>query len=361
MCVYMDQWYIHAPSNGQKKTKIIPSWPSHCNLWKIRSKWEICVESVVFVVFQCALQSFWCKIKWKCITFHIRSANFHGYTMIRTWWISCVWQGPFTHTCTTKYHQNISIPNWPSLCILGVNTGYTMIKSVLNQLFLLFFRSFSMCFSWKVHHFWYKLSTNGLERNQNYISMGTHMYHLHLHAQSFWKDSIGYHQNDKIYLVGNPSVLYKTGGHNKRSVWNQLFLMLFSAFHRKCWFSYKRSQLGTLKTNKIRSICVYDKESFMGTCTTTYQNKKIYLVGLPYVLYERPGQNERSVLYQLFLMFFRCFSFLFMVLFMKGVTTLGTKSATFYEKKNWTRSLCVYDKYHLHIHASFSPPNTTKI
>ena len=35
---------------------------------------------------------------------------------------------------------------------------------------------------------------------------------------------------------------------------------------------------------------------------------KIYLVGLPSALCERPGQNGRSVLNQLFLLLFRCFS-----------------------------------------------------
>ena len=35
---------------------------------------------------------------------------------------------------------------------------------------------------------------------------------------------------------------------------------------------------------------------------------KIYLVGLPSVVYEKPGQNERSVLIQPYLLLFRCFS-----------------------------------------------------
>ena len=96
-----------------------------------------------------------------------------------------------------------------------------------------------------------------------------------------------------------------------------------------------------MKTNKTRSICVY-------TCTIyTYMHHQImpkyniYLVGLPSVLYETPGQNERSVLNQVFLLFFRCFLVLLM------------KSATFHENKQNQVNICVY-MHHLHIHA---PPN----
>ena len=59
-----------------------------------------------------------------------------------------------------------------------------------------------------------------------------------------------------------------------------------------------------MKTNKTRSIYVY-------TCTIyTYMHHQIppkyniYLVGLPSVLYETPGHNERSVLNQMFLLLF---------------------------------------------------------
>ena len=59
-----------------------------------------------------------------------------------------------------------------------------------------------------------------------------------------------------------------------------------------------------MKTNKTRSICVY-------TCTIyTYMHHQIppkyniYLVGIPSVLYETPGQNERSVFNQMFLLLF---------------------------------------------------------
>ena len=59
---------------------------------------------------------------------------------------------------------------------------------------------------------------------------------------------------------------------------------------------------------------------------------KIYLVGLPSVLYETPGPNERSVLNQLFLVLFIVL-FTFQVLFMK-TTMLFMKTATFHENHN---------------------------
>ena len=107
-----------------------------------------------------------------------------------------------------------------------------------------------------------------------------------------------------------------------------------------------------MKTNKIGSICVY-------TCTiNTYMHhmhhqispkSKIYLVGLPSVLYEKPSQNERSVLNKLFFVAFQVLFSAFHVLLMK--------SDTFHEnKQNWV-NMCVY-MHHLHIYA---PPNTTKI
>ena len=95
-----------------------------------------------------------------------------------------------------------------------------------------------------------------------------------------------------------------------------------------------------MKTNKTWSICVY-------TCTIyTYMHhhiptKMIYLVGLPSVLYERPGQNERPVLNQMFLLFYSCFFSPLHVLFIKS-TTFHTKSATFHENKQDQVNMCVY-------------------
>ena len=45
---------------------------------------------------------------------------------------------------------------------------------------------------------------------------------------------------------------------------------------------------------------------FTHTCTTKYYQNMIYLIDLPSVLYERPGQNERSVLNKVeFFLFFQ--------------------------------------------------------
>ena len=66
---------------------------------------------------------------------------------------------------------------------------------------------------------------------------------------------------------------------------------------------------------------------------------KIYPVGLPSVLYEKPGPNERSVLNQLFLVLFIVL-FTFQVLFTKTAMLFTTtrmlfmKTATFHENHN---------------------------
>ena len=176
----------------------------------------------------------------------------------------------------------------------------------------------------------------------------TYMHHLHYQIPP----------KCKICLVGLPSVLYERPDQNEISVLNQLFLLFFRffsvvfmcfscTFHEKCSFSYKKCHFSWKLTKPAQ--CVY-------TCIIyTYMQHmhhqippkyKIYLVGLPSVLYERPSQNERSVLNQLFLLLFRS---AFHVLFMK--------SATFHENKQNQVNMCVY-MHHLHIHA---PPNTTKI
>ena len=110
----------------------------------------------------------------------------------------------------------------------------------------------------------------------------------------------------KIYLVGLPSVLYKTPGKNKEiCVESDVFVafqVLFSGFH----VLFMKS--ATFHENKQnQSICVY-------TCTIyTYRlhqippKYNIYKVGIPSVLYETPGHNERSVLNQMFLLLFSAF------------------------------------------------------
>ena len=229
----------------------IPSWPSLCTLWKTRSKWEICVESAVFVAF---------------------------------------------HVLFMK-----SAPLFIEKVPLFMKTNKTMSICVYT------------------------------------CTIYTYMHHIHHQIPPKYK----------IYLVDLPSVLYKTPGQNKRSVLNQLFLLLFSAFHRKCWFSYKKCHFSWKPTKPGQYVCIH--VPFIHTCTTKYQTKMIYLVGLPSVLYERPGQNERSVLNQLFLL-------LFSDVFIESAG-FHTKSTTFHENQQNQVNMCVY-MYHLHIHA---PPNTTKI
>ena len=66
-----------------------------------------------------------------------------------------------------------------------------------------------------------------------------------------------------------------------------------------------------MKTNKTRLICGYTCTVYKYMYHMHHQvplKYNIYLVGLPSVLYERPCQNKRFVLNQLFLLLFRCFS-----------------------------------------------------
>ena len=97
---------------------------------------------------------------------------------------------------------------------------------------------------------------------------------------------------------------------------------------------------------------------FTHTCTTKYHQNMIYLVGLPSVLYERPGQNERSVLNQLFLLFFQVLFNAFHVLFLKSAPLFIQKVPLFI-KTNKTMSICVYTcaiyTYMYHIHHQISP------
>ena len=102
---------------------------------------------------------------------------------------------------------------------------------------------------------------------------------------------------------------------------------------------------------KTKHMCAYMCHIYIHAPHVHHQippKYKIYPVGLPSVLYERPGQNERSVLNQLFLLLFRCFSWKARVLFTKSATfhekhrcfswkvqVLFMKSAAFHEKCKW--------------------------
>ena len=219
---------------------------------------------------------------------------------------------PFTHTCTTKYHQNmIYLVGLPSVLYERPCQNE---RSVLNQ--LVFF------FSSGAFHVLFMKSAPLFMKTKPCQYVCIHVPFTH----TCYTYTTKYHQN-MIYLVGLPSVLYKTPGQNKRSMLNHLFLLIFSAFHRKCWFHTKSATFHENQQKPGQYVCIH--VPFIHTCTTTYQQKMIYLVGLPSVLYERPGQNETSVLNQMFLLFFRCFSVLFMC-----------SSCTFHEKHHFLYKKC---------------------
>ena len=51
------------------KSGAFHEWPSLCTLWNTRSKWEICVESAVFVGFQCCFSWKAQRFLWKAQCF----------------------------------------------------------------------------------------------------------------------------------------------------------------------------------------------------------------------------------------------------------------------------------------------------
>ena len=57
-----------------------------------------------------------------------------------------------------------------------------------------------------------------------------------------------------IYLVGLPSVLYETTGHIKKSVLNQVFLLLFS---EKCMKSVKSTYERPFARNCNPMVCIF--------------------------------------------------------------------------------------------------------
>ena len=137
--------------------------------------------------------------------------------------------------------------------------------------------------------------------------------------------------------------------------WISCFCCFSCAFHRKCWFSCKKFHISWKPTKPGQYVCIH--VPFIHTCTTTYHWNMIYLFGLPSVLYERQGQNERSVLNQLFFLFFRCFS-VFSCVFIEKCSTFHTKSATFHENKQNHANMCVYMyicTYMHHIHHKIPP------
>ena len=145
----------------------------------------------------------------------------------------------------------------------------------------------------------------------------------------------------KIYLVGLPSEFYEIPGQNDRSALNRLFFFCFvlfsGAFHvlfmKRATFHTKSATFPSNKQNQV-NVCIHAPCTHTcTTCNTKYYQNLIYLVGLPSVLYETPGQIDRSVFNQLFLLLFRCFSW---------KVSLFIKKATLLMKTNKTRSVCVY-------------------
>ena len=257
----------------------------------------------------------------------------------------------FTHTCTTKYHQNIryTLLAFP---LYSMKDQIKMRHLCWISYFCCFSGAFHVLFMKKCHFSW-KPTKPG-----QYVC---------IHATFTHTCTTRHHQlppTYKIYLVGFPSVLYERSGQNETSVLNQLFLWLFRCFscafdkstpfytrsaslhdflYKKCHFSWKPSKPG-------QYMCIH--ALFTHTCTTKYHQiplkYKIYFAGFPSVLYERPGQNETSVLNQLFLWLFRWFSCAFY------------EKVPLFMKTNKTRSICVYTyniyTYMHHMHHQL-PPN----
>ena len=111
--------------------------------------------------------------------------------------------------------------------------------------FKVLFMSFSlfMCFSCKVPLFMHERPLAYIHGPPNtYVCIDAPHTHTCTNKHTCAPPNI-----TKTYIVGLPSVLYETPGLNKKSVLNQLFLLLFSvafhfsgAFHEKAQhFSYK--------------------------------------------------------------------------------------------------------------------------
>ena len=228
------------------------SWPSLWTLWKTRSKWDICVESAVFVVSQVLFSCFhvlFMYFSWKVRLFIQKVPLSWKLTKPAQCVYTCIiytYMQHMHHQIPPKY----DIPSWPSLCTLWksrskwdicVESAVFVVSQVLFHCFHVLFTYFS----WKVQlfiqkcHFSWKL-TKPAQRVYTCI-IYAHMQHMHHQIPPKYK----------IYLVGLPSVLYERADQNEISVLNQLFLlflrffsivfMYFSrTFHEKCSFSYKK-------------------------------------------------------------------------------------------------------------------------
>ena len=211
-----------------------------------------------FCCFSGAFQSFSC-------TFHEK--HHFSYKECHFSWVKTRTRSIYVYTCTIYTYMHHQIPPKYKIYLVGLPSvlyerpGQNE-RSVLNQLFLLLFRCFSCAFHEKFTTVHTKSTTVSWKQTKH-VNMCVYMHHLHMHAHMHHQIPPKY----KIYLVGLPSVLYETPGQNKRSVLNQLFLLLFSAFHRKCWFSYKKCHFSWKQTKPGQYVCIH--APFIHTCTTT--------------------------------------------------------------------------------------------
>ena len=147
-----------------------------------------------------------------------------------------------------------------------------------------------MYFSWKAPLFMQRVPPFMRKNRTRSICVYTCTIYTYMHHQIPPKY--------KIYLVGLSSVLYERPGQNERDVFSIGCFCCFScAFHRKVhWFSCKKYHISWKPTKPGQYVCIHVPFTHTyTTCTTKYHQNMIYLVGLPSVLYERPGQNERDV------------------------------------------------------------------
>ena len=72
---YMHHMHQQTHMCTTKHHQNIHSWPSLCTLWNTWSKWEICVESAVFVASQCCFSLFRC-LSWKAKCFSWKAQHF---------------------------------------------------------------------------------------------------------------------------------------------------------------------------------------------------------------------------------------------------------------------------------------------
>ena len=335
MCVYMHHIHIHAPPNTHVHHQIPPKYKIyivglHSVLYEIPGQNETSVLNQLFLLLFSAFHVLCTK--------SMQSANW-GLGLSP----SIIWKT--THMCAYIHHIHIHAP--PNthvhhqilpkykIYLVGLPSvlyerPYQNERSVLISCFCCFSGVFQ-CFSWKVPLI---MKTNKTRS----ICVYTYTIYTYMHHQISPKY--------KIYLVGLPSVLYARPSQNESAV--------FVAFHEKCHFSHKKHCFSWKPTKPGQYVCIHAPfTQYMHHMHHQIPPKyEIYLVGLPSVLYERPGQNERSVLNQLFLLLsgvFQCFSCAF-----------DEKHHFSYQKCHFLWKLTKPGQ-NVYIHAPFTHTCTTKI